>query len=90
MYSPLANRLDLLVQRYREAILTKRIHPGQELLASDEAKVLNVPMPLVRTAFRQLASLGLVDLKPGGVAQVKRNNIQSLQALDFMLTRRRG
>lgn len=90
MYSPLANRLDLLVQRYREAILTKRVQPGQELVTADEAKVLNVPVQLVRSAFRQLASLGLVDLKPEGHVQVKTNNIQSLQALEFVLTRRRG
>lgn len=90
MYSPLANRLDLLVQRYREAIVTQRVRPGQELVAQDEAKALNVPMPLVRSAFRQLAGLGLVDLKPGGVVVVKTNNIQSLQALEYVLTRRRG
>jgi DNA-binding GntR family transcriptional regulator len=90
MYSPLANRLDLLVQRYREAILTKRVNPGQELSASEEARVLNVPDALVRRAFRQLASLGLVDLKPEGRAVIKANNIQSLQALEFVLTRRRG
>lgn len=90
MYSPLANRVDLLVQRYREAILTKRVQAGQELLVSAEAKALSVPEALVRRTFRQLASLGLVDLGPGGRAVVKTNNIQSLQALEFVLTRRRG
>lgn len=90
MYSPLANRLDLLVQRYREAILKKRLAPGQELVLEDEAKVLNVPTRLVRSAFRQLATLGLVELKTGGRAVVKTNTIQSLQALEFVLTRRRG
>ena len=90
MYSPLANRLDLLVQRYREAILTKRIKPGQELVVQEEAKALNVPTHFVLTAFRQLANMGLLDLKPGGRAEVKPNNIQSLQALEFVLTRRRG
>lgn len=90
MYSPLANRLDLLVQRYREAIVTRRLQVGQELLMTDEAAVLNVPVTLVRSAFRQLSSLGLVELKPGGLAVVKSNNIQSLQALEFVLTRRRG
>ena len=90
MYSPLANRLDLLVQRYREAIVKKRILPGQELQVEDEAKVLNVPPRLVRSAFRQLASLGLVELKSKDSAVVQSNNIQSLQALEFVLTRRRA
>ncbi len=90
MYSPLANRLDLLVQRYREAMLTKRILPGQELLLADEAQALNVPIAVVRAAFRQLATMGLVELQAGGRAVVNSNDIQSLAALDFVLTRRRG
>ncbi len=90
MYSPLANRLDLLVQRYREAIVKKRLAPGQELTAEDEARALNVPVVLVKKAFRQLAGLGLVELKPGNIIVVKPNNIQSLQALEFVMTRRRA
>lgn len=90
MYSPLSNRLDLLVQRYREAIVTKRLKTGQELTIADEAKVLNVPPQLVRSAFRQLTNLGLVEFHPGGRVTIKSNNIQSLQALEFVMTRRRG
>lgn len=90
MYSPLANRLDLLVQRYREAIVKRRLLPGSELSLQSEAKVLNVPPSLVRQAFRQLAAMGLVELLPAGQARVRANNIQSLQALEFNLTRRRA
>lgn len=90
MYSPLANRLDLLVQRYREAIVKRRLQPGQELVAHEEASQLNVPTHLVQSAFRQLANLGLVELKSGGRAVVRSNNIQSLQSLEFVLTRRRA
>ena len=90
MYSPLTNRLDLLVQRYREAMLTKRILPGQELQLADEAQALNVPKWLVRAAFRQLATMGLVELQVGDRALVQGNNIQSLAGLDFVVTRRRG
>ncbi|NMP21120.1 GntR family transcriptional regulator [Sulfobacillus harzensis] len=90
MYSPLANRLDLLVQRYREAIVKKRLTPGTVLSAESEAKVLNVPASLVRNAFRHLANMGLVELSAGGQATVKANNILSLQSLEFTLTRRRA
>ncbi len=90
MYSPLANRLDLLVQRYREAIVKRRLLPGSALSVQSEAKVLNVPPTLVRQAFRQLAAMGLVELLPEGQARVNANNIQSLQALEFNLTRRRA
>lgn len=90
MYSPLANRMDLLVQRYREAVVTRRLAPGSELVLADEAAILNVPVSLVRNAFRQLASLGLVELLPQGRARVKTNNIQSLQALEYGHTRRRA
>ncbi|MCL5115794.1 MAG: GntR family transcriptional regulator [Firmicutes bacterium] len=90
MYSPLANRLDLLVQRYREAIVTKRLQPGAELIAAEEAKALNVPTRLVQSAFRDWGALGLVELESGGRAKIKANNIQSLQSLEYGLTRRRG
>lgn len=90
MYSPLANRLDLLVQRYREAIVTRRLKPGAELVAEDEARTLNVPVHLVRNAFRQLSTLGVAELAAGGRLIVKANNIQSLQSLEYGLTRRRG
>jgi len=90
MYSPLANRLDLLVQRYREAIVKRRLTPGAILLVEDEAKVLNVPIQLVRTTFQHLATMGLVELQMGGRAIVKSNNIQSLQSLEYGITRRRA
>ncbi len=90
MYSPLANRMDLVVHRYREAIVTKRLAPGTELVSAEEAATLNVPVSLVRNAFRQLASMGLVELLPQGRVRVKTNNIQSLQALEYGHTRRRA
>ncbi|MCY0900374.1 MAG: GntR family transcriptional regulator [Firmicutes bacterium] len=90
MFSPLAHRLDLLVQRYREAILTKRLKPGQEIRFEEEARSQNVPLPLMRSCFRQLANMGLVELRPGGRAVIRTNNIQSLQSLEFGMTRRRA
>ncbi|MCY0877686.1 MAG: GntR family transcriptional regulator [Firmicutes bacterium] len=90
MYSPLAHRLDLLVQRYREAILTKRLKPGQEVDFEAEARLQNIPLPLMRACFRQLANMGLVELRSKGRAVVRTNNIQSLQSLEFGLTRRRA
>lgn len=90
MYSPLANPLDLIVQRYREAIVTKRLSPGSTLWADEEAHALGVPIHIVKAAFRTLGSVGLIDLQTGGKAVVKSNTIQSLQALEFGLTRRRA
>jgi DNA-binding GntR family transcriptional regulator len=90
MDSPLATRLDLIVQRYREAIVTKRLQPGQELDIVREAKRLNAPLPLVRQAFRTLANMGLVSLKPQGRVVIQYNTLQSLQSLEFDLTRRRA
>ena len=90
MYSPLAHRLDLVVHRYREAIVTRRLQPGTQLSITAEAQALNVPPSLVRNAFRHLAAMGLVDLGVGGMVTVKANNIQSLQSLEYHHTRRRS
>jgi len=90
MDSPMATRIDLMVQRYREAIVTKRLKPGDTLDMAAEARRLNAPIARVRQAFRILANLGLVSLEPGGQVVVQPNTLQSLQSLEFDLTRRRA
>lgn len=90
MDSPLAHPLDLLVQRYREAILTKRLMPGTKLLVSDEARAIGVSLRLMRSAFRSLATMGLVTLEAGGQVVIGEKTIQSIQSLGFGSTRRRA
>ncbi len=56
-----------------------QLSPGDQLLPERQlAKILGVSRPAVREALVSLASLGLIEIRPGGGAYVRRINFDGL------------
>lgn len=90
MAAPLSVNEGLLVQRYREAIIRGQFKPGHVLVFAGEAARLGVSRGVIRRAMHSLASQGLVELGEGETATVRPLTINSLQDLEYTLTRRRA
>jgi len=69
------NVIDRILQLIKEGQLS----PGDQLLPERQlAKILGVSRPVIREALTSLASLGLIEIRPGGGAYVRRINFDGL------------
>jgi DNA-binding GntR family transcriptional regulator len=78
-----------LAARYRDAILTRRLSPGTSIDIVQESRDLGIKPAQLKQAMQILVTMGLVESAGPGRVRVKSLNTQSLQDLDFTLTRRR-
>ncbi len=69
------------VATLRDAILTGALPPGERLPYRDLAARLGVSMTPVRTALRELASEGLVELRPHTGAWVRPLSVDELEEI---------
>lgn len=68
-----------IVTRILQLIKEGELSPGDQLLPERQlAKVLGVSRPAIREALTSLASLGLIEIRPGGGAYVRRINFDGL------------
>ncbi len=78
-----------LAARYRDAILTKRLASGASIDLVQEAHELGIKLAPLKQAMQILTTMGLVESEGPGRVRVKNLSTQSIQDLDFTLTRRR-
>lgn len=78
-----------IAARYRDAILTKRLPSGMSLDIVQEAQELGIRPTLLKQAIQILITMGLVEWEGNGQVRIKTLSTQSLQDLDYSLTRRR-
>ena len=64
-------RTDEIIHHLTQGIVTKQLPPGMELDETTLARDFNVSRTPIREALRQLASSGLVELRPHRAARVK-------------------
>lgn len=68
-----------VVDQIREMIRDGRLAPGDQLLPERQlAAVLGVSRPALREALTALTSLGLIEVRPGGGAYVRKATLDSL------------
>jgi GntR family transcriptional repressor for pyruvate dehydrogenase complex len=83
-----ASRSDSIARQLREEILRGAYRPGDRLPAErDLAQRLGVNRASVREALRSLAQLGLVAIRPGDGARVRRVDEASLELVRHLLFR---
>ncbi len=78
-----------LSQRYRDAILTRRLAVGTTITLDDDARDLGISRSLLSRALRLLVNEGLIEWQSPNVAVVRSLTTQSLQDIGFTMTRRR-
>lgn len=72
---------EAVVASLRDAILTGALHPGERLAYRDVAGRLGVSMTPVRTALRELANEGLVELRAHTGAWVSALSVDELEEI---------
>jgi DNA-binding GntR family transcriptional regulator len=77
-------RNKLVYQKLRDAILTRRISPGQQLVEDTISKAFNTSRTPVRNALKILQDEGLVDIIPNKGAFVVDPTQEEIQAALFM------
>jgi DNA-binding GntR family transcriptional regulator len=85
----LVDNPDMLASRYRDAIATKRLPTGMVLDLKEEAADMGIPLSLIKQAMRILTTMGLVSWPSPDSVKIREMTTQTLQDLEFSLTRRR-
>ncbi len=70
-----------IAEMLRQAIREKAISPGAPLIQADLAEKFGVSRNPVREALRMLLTDGLIDMRPGDGAVVRRLTLQDLEEL---------
>ncbi len=78
-----------VASRYRDAIITKRLPIGATIVLDREAKELGISLKVLKQAMRILTTMGLVSWPTPDTVQVRALTTQTLQDLEYSLTRRR-
>lgn len=71
--------MDAVYQAIRQAILTSRLKPGERLNVDDLAAKLGVSLTPIRGAIQQLATEGLIEIRPRSgtfVAQLTERDVE--------------
>lgn len=85
----LVDNPNTVASRYRDAIITKRLPAGMVIDLNREASDLGLPIKLLKQAMRILTTMGLVSWPSEESVQVRQLTTQTLQDLEYGLTRRR-
>ncbi len=77
--SPRPRIYEQIVQQIREMIHSGKLAPGDRLLPERQlSQALGVSRTAVREALSRLASVGLIEIKPGGGASVKEVTLDAV------------